>query len=88
MTDKRAPAPGTSRDELTGRGIADSIQGKVTKAKGKIEDAVGELTGDLKAKAKGKMDQVKGSAQDFIGKTEREAGKNKPGVDADDEDTL
>jgi uncharacterized protein YjbJ (UPF0337 family) len=88
MTDKRAPSPGTGRDELTGRGIADSIKGKVTKAKGKIEDAVGGMTGDLKTKAKGTMDQVKGSAQDFLGKTEREAGKKKPEVDADDEDTL
>jgi uncharacterized protein YjbJ (UPF0337 family) len=77
MTDNNAPYQDSSEDELTDRGLSDSIEGKTTRVKGKAEDALGALTGNLQEQAKGKMDQVKGGAQDILGKLEREAGEAK-----------
>jgi uncharacterized protein YjbJ (UPF0337 family) len=65
------------KDRSTADGISDSIKGKATEAKGKIEDVAGALTGNLKTQAKGKFDQVKGKAEDLLGKAER-SGHEKP----------
>jgi uncharacterized protein YjbJ (UPF0337 family) len=59
----------------TADGLGESIKGKATEAKGKIEDAAGALTGNLKTQAKGKLDQAKGKAEDAIGKAERSANE-------------
>jgi uncharacterized protein YjbJ (UPF0337 family) len=63
----------TPKDHSTAHGIADSIKGKATEAKGKIEDVAGAITGNLRTQAKGKLDEVKGKAEDLHGKVERSA---------------
>ena len=52
-------------------GMKHSLKGKAMKAKGKVKDAVGGLTGDVPLQAKGKVDQAKGTIQDAFGKVER-----------------
>lgn len=71
MIEEKAQVPDATSDHLAAHGISDSIKGKALEAKGKVEDAAGALTGDLKLQAGGKMDQAKGITQDFMGKVER-----------------
>jgi uncharacterized protein YjbJ (UPF0337 family) len=66
----------TPHKHPTADGIGESIKGKATEAKGKIEDAVGGLTGSVKTQAKGKLDEAKGKAEDALGKAERSADKH------------
>jgi uncharacterized protein YjbJ (UPF0337 family) len=61
----------TPKDHSTAHGISDSIKGKATEAKGKMEELAAELTGKLKTQAKGKLDEAKGEAEDLHGKVER-----------------
>ena len=49
--------------------------GTVDRAKGRIKEAVGALTGDRKLKREGKIDQAKGSAKDTADKLIDSAGK-------------
>ncbi|HEX5590867.1 MAG TPA: CsbD family protein [Candidatus Limnocylindrales bacterium] len=42
-------------------------KGAISKARGKIEEAVGELTGDRRVQARGKVRQVQGEAQEGLG---------------------
>ena len=63
------------------RGAERSIRGKANKAKGRIKDAAGGLTGDPELQAEGKWDQAKGKLQDALGKAERK-------LDDDDRDDL
>lgn len=53
-------------------GAEDSLKGKGNDLKGRVKDAVGGLTGDNSLQAEGKIDRVKGAAQDKLGKAERE----------------
>jgi len=55
----------------TERGMENSLEEKAKDIKGKMKDAAGGLTGDSKLQAEGKIDQVKGKAQDTIGKAQR-----------------
>ena len=59
-------------DNLTNRGIEDSVEGKTDKLKGKAKDAWGGATGDTSKQVEGKFDQAKGKAKDTLGKGERE----------------
>jgi uncharacterized protein YjbJ (UPF0337 family) len=46
----------------------DRIEGSVEQAKGgKVKEVAGKVTGDSKAEAEGKADQVKGKVQNTIG---------------------
>lgn len=49
--------------------------GTVDKAKGRIKEAAGALTGDRKMKREGKLDQAKGTAKDAADKVVDRAGK-------------
>ena len=42
-------------------------KGDINKAKGKVEEGIGKLTGDRKEEGKGKAKQVQGSAQQSLG---------------------
>ena len=63
-------------DNLTGKGINNSVEGKADKLKGKVKDAAGALTGDTKLQAEGKLDKLKGDAKDALGKAERKIDRN------------
>ena len=45
----------------------DRIKGAATNIGGKVKDAVGDLTGDTKTQAEGKMDQATGQLQNTVG---------------------
>ena len=45
----------------------DRVDGLMDKAKGKVQSAVGDLTGDRKMQAEGAMNQVKGEAKNIAG---------------------
>lgn len=75
MNENKGMMPDAPDASLTSRDISDSIKGKAKEAKGKIEDAAGALTGDLRTQATGKLDQAKGNAQDLVGKVERSIDK-------------
>jgi uncharacterized protein YjbJ (UPF0337 family) len=42
-------------------------KGAINKAKGKVEEGLGKLTGDRHEEAKGKVKQVQGSAEQSLG---------------------
>jgi len=46
------------------------IKGKISKAQGKLEEELGELTGDKRQEARGKLRQVKGAIQEGVGDVE------------------
>ena len=50
------------------------IKGKAEEIKGKVKSAVGDLIGNEKLQAEGKMDKAKGEAREFIGDA-KDAGK-------------
>ena len=62
-------------DNLTDRGIENSVEGKADNLKGKAKDAWGGATGDTSKQVEGKFDQLKGKAKDTLGKGERELDK-------------
>ena len=45
------------------------MSGKADKAKGRVKEAIGALTGDRKLKREGKIDQAAGDAKDAAEKT-------------------
>jgi uncharacterized protein YjbJ (UPF0337 family) len=45
----------------------DRAKGAATRMGGKMKQAAGDLTGDTKMQAEGKMDQAKGKAQNAMG---------------------
>ena len=45
-------------------GERDRVEGAMDKAKGRAEEALGALTGRKKLKAKGRLDQMKGTAKE------------------------
>jgi uncharacterized protein YjbJ (UPF0337 family) len=57
--------------DLTQDGIKNSARGKKNVVKGRVEDALGGLTGDTGLQLKGKLNQAKGKVQDAVGKVER-----------------
>lgn len=46
-------------------------QGSATEAKGKVESAVGDVTGNDNTKADGQIDQAKGKTQKTVGKAQQ-----------------
>lgn len=48
-------------------GDQDKVEGAINEAKGRIEQAWGDLSGDDQAKAEGLLDEAKGRAQQFLG---------------------
>jgi uncharacterized protein YjbJ (UPF0337 family) len=51
---------------------------KIDKAKGRVKEAAGALTGDRHLKNKGRVDQAKGSAKNAVDKAgDALAGRNK-----------
>jgi len=49
-------------------GEQDRVEGAMAKAKGRAEEALGALTGNKKLKAKGRLDQMKGTTKEKKGK--------------------
>ena len=45
----------------------DRAKGAATRTGGKMKQAAGDMTGDTKMQAEGKMDQAKGKARNAIG---------------------
>lgn len=45
-------------------GKRDRVEGAMDKAKGRAEEALGALTGNKTLKAKGRLDQMKGTAKE------------------------
>ena len=56
---------------LTQAGIENSARGKGNIVAGRVQDAVGGLTGDADLQLKGKIKQATGRVQDGVGKIER-----------------
>ena len=56
---------------LTQDGIENSARGKKNIVTGRVEDALGGLTGDPGLQLKGKLKQAQGKVQDAVGKVER-----------------
>jgi uncharacterized protein YjbJ (UPF0337 family) len=57
---------------LTQDGVENSVRGKKNIVTGRVEDALGGLTGDAGLQLKGKIKQAKGKVQDAVGKLERQ----------------
>ena len=53
------------------RGERDRVEGAMDTTKGRTEEALGALTGDKKLKAKGRLDQMKGTAREKKGKLKK-----------------
>ena len=51
----------------------DRMEGALKQGVGKVQDAVGGLTGDTGTQAKGKANQAAGSAQDMVGQAKDKA---------------
>lgn len=54
------------------------MKGKIDQAKGRVKEAVGDLTGNEKLEAEGKIDQAKGKVKEVVedaGKAVDEAAK-------------
>ena len=51
----------------------DEVKGKGKKAKGKIKDKLGEITGNRELEAEGERERAEGQAQESIGKVRRKA---------------
>ncbi|GCE46662.1 CsbD-like protein [Thermosporothrix hazakensis] len=57
-----------NKRDLGAEGTADTLKGKMKKAVGKVQDKVGELTGNEEMQAKGKEKELGGSVQSTVGK--------------------
>ncbi|HEY7283154.1 MAG TPA: CsbD family protein [Actinomycetota bacterium] len=65
----------------------DKAEGAADRAKGKVKEGAGRLTGDRDTEAEGKADQLKGSGKQAVGHAKDAARKVKEGVkDAFDRD--
>jgi len=51
------------------------VDGKVKKAKGKVKEAVGILSGDKKMEHKGSLQRAEGAIQEGFGKAHRKVGE-------------
>ena len=49
--------------------------GKIGQAKGRVKQAVGDLTSDKDLKAEGRVDETAGKVQESVGQIGRKAGK-------------
>jgi len=53
----------------------DVVEGKIKQVEGRLQDAVGDLTGDARQDARGKAKQVEGKIQEGYGHLKDEARK-------------
>jgi uncharacterized protein YjbJ (UPF0337 family) len=53
----------------------DERNGKADQAKGRVKQAVGDLTGNKDLKAEGRVDEASGKVQAAVGHVRRETGK-------------
>ena len=53
----------------------DERDGKIDQAKGRVKQAVGDLTKDKDLKAEGRVDEAKGQVQEAVGEIRRKAGE-------------
>jgi uncharacterized protein YjbJ (UPF0337 family) len=53
----------------------DEREGKIDQAKGKVKQAVGDLTDNDRLKAEGRKDEVSGNVQEAVGQIRRTAGE-------------
>lgn len=53
----------------------DERDGKVDQAKGRVKQAVGDLTGDKNLKSEGQVDEAKGKIQEAVGGVRRRVGE-------------
>jgi uncharacterized protein YjbJ (UPF0337 family) len=53
----------------------DEIKGKIDRAKGKIKEGVGDMTGDEKLQSEGKAEELGGNVQETFGKGRRKVGE-------------
>lgn len=51
-------------------------EGALDKAKGRVKEAAGAITGDGETKRKGKMDQAKGTVKDKVGEVRQNIRDN------------
>jgi uncharacterized protein YjbJ (UPF0337 family) len=51
------------------------VGGKVKKAKGKVKEAVGILTGDRKMEREGSLQRAQGAVEEGLGKARRKVGE-------------
>jgi uncharacterized protein YjbJ (UPF0337 family) len=65
--------------EHTGKGVLNQM-------KGNVKEAWGKLTDNPKTKLEGKIDRVKGSAQEKLGEFEAKEARLESGGDLDDTD--
>jgi uncharacterized protein YjbJ (UPF0337 family) len=56
---------------MTDDGVENSVRGKGNIVAGRVQDAVGALTGDAGLQIKGKLKTGTGKVQDAVGKAER-----------------
>jgi uncharacterized protein YjbJ (UPF0337 family) len=59
----------------------DRLEGGIDKAKGKVKQGVGDLTGDDQTKGEGKIDEAKGSGKQAWGDLKDAAGDLKDNVE-------
>jgi uncharacterized protein YjbJ (UPF0337 family) len=52
----------------------DEREGKIDQAKGKVKQAVGDLTNDPDLKAEGQVDEAAGKGQAVVGQVRRKVG--------------
>lgn len=57
--------------------FSDDVKSAVNKGKGELKDQVGNLTGDTKKQAEGKLDKLKGDVQEKIGDLKDKFTKDK-----------
>jgi uncharacterized protein YjbJ (UPF0337 family) len=63
------------KKNLTERGVDNNLRGTGNDLKGRVKDAAGGLTGDNQMQAEGKLDKLKGKAQNAIGDIQRRLGR-------------
>ena len=52
----------------------DERDGKIDRAKGRVKQAIGDLTRDTDLKAEGRADEASGKVQEAVGQIRRRAG--------------
>lgn len=52
----------------------DERDGKIDQAKGRVKQAVGDLTGDKRLRTEGKVDEAKGKVQETVGNVRHAVG--------------
>jgi len=53
----------------------DEMKGKGDQAKGRVKEAIGDLTDDDRMRSEGAIDEIKGKAQESYGSARRKVGE-------------